>query len=203
MEEGGRGGEGGRREGAFGTRGGWRGLTQTRYRWGCGLGWQLDAAAAPSRLKVSDEKGSSLPAPPPLTASLPQPSSSVSHSCTSAPRPELLLSKSVASFSSPSPPPSAAPVLGRFSSWGTSAPSGPNKQSRAKSRAGLQSGAQLEAVAMAFLSCWQRISRVRDSSSRSLQVLHTSTGSYSCWSGMGSFRWQQSLQNTLPQFLQW
>lgn len=47
---------------------------------------------------------------------------------------------------------------------------------------------QLEAVAMAFLSCWLRISRVRDSSSRSWQVLQTSTGSYSCWSGMGSFR---------------
>lgn len=165
------------------------------------MGWQLDAAAAPSRLKVSGEKGSSLPAPPPLTASLHQPSSSVSRSCTSAPRPELLLSKSVASFSSPSPPPSAAPVLGRFFLLGHLSTIGPNKQSRAKSRVGLQSGAQLEAVAMAFLSCWQRISRVRDSSSRSLQVLHTSTGSYSCWSGMGSFRWQQSLQNTLPQFL--
>lgn len=60
---------------------------------------------------------------------------------------------------------------------------------------------QLDAVAMAFLSCWLRISRVRDSRSRSWQVLQTNTGSYSCWSGMGSFRWQQSLQNTLPQFL--
>lgn len=60
---------------------------------------------------------------------------------------------------------------------------------------------QLEAVAMGFLSCWLRISRVRDSRSRSWQALHTNTGSYSCWSGMGSFRWQQSLQNTFPQFL--
>lgn len=48
--------------------------------------------------------------------------------------------------------------------------------------------AQLEAVAMAFFSCWHRISRVRDSRSRSWQELQTSTGSYSCWSGMGSFR---------------
>lgn len=60
---------------------------------------------------------------------------------------------------------------------------------------------QLEAVAMAFFSCCEHSSRVRDSSSRSWQVLHTRTGSYSCWSGMGSFRWQQSLQNTFPQFL--
>lgn len=41
----------------------------------------------------------------------------------------------------------------------------------------LQCSAQLEAVAMAFLSCWLRISRVRDSRSRSWQVLQTSTGS--------------------------
>lgn len=47
---------------------------------------------------------------------------------------------------------------------------------------------QLEAVAMAFSSCCERSSRVRDSSSRSWQVLHTRTGSYSCWSGIGSFR---------------
>lgn len=60
---------------------------------------------------------------------------------------------------------------------------------------------QLEAEAMAFFSCCERSSRVRDSSSRSWQVLHTRTGSYSCWSGMGSFSWQHSLQNTFPQFL--
>lgn len=52
------------------------------------------------------------------------------------------------------------------------------KKSRAElCRDTLHSPAQLEAVAMAFLSCWLRISRVRDSRSRSWQVLQTSTGS--------------------------
>lgn len=63
-------------------------------------------------------------------------------------------------------------------------------QNEDRAEAGHATGrfSQLEAVAMGFLSCWLRISRVRDSRSRSWQVLQTNTGSYSCWSGMGSFR---------------
>lgn len=63
-----------------------------------------------------------------------------------------------------------------------------NDQDRAEAGHATGRFSQLEAVAMAFLSCWLRISRVRDSRSRSWQVLQTNTGSYSCWSGMGSFR---------------
>lgn len=176
-------------EGAFGTGGGWRGLTQTGYCW---------------RAEPGGKGGGGTRRDPHPDENVPthvNRQSSVSHSFTSAPHPErrLLLLRLPPQQQSWG---EARGGVGReVLPGGTSTPSGPNNQSRAESRLWAAGGAQLDAVAMAFFSCWQRISRVRDSSSKSWQVLHTSTGSYSCWSGMGSFRWQQSLQNTLPQFL--
>lgn len=100
---------------------------------------------------------------------------------------KLSLPKSNNSSSYPPPSPAAKTTAG----WGYNGALGSsvqNEQDRAEADQATRRVSQLEAVAMAFLSCWLRISRVRDSRSRSWQVLQTSTGSYSCWSGMGSFR---------------
>lgn len=105
--------------------------------------------------------------------------------CISVSKPSLPKSNN----SSPSlpPPPAAKTTAG----WGYNRVLGSSvqkEQDRAEAGHATRRFSQLEAVAMAFLSCWLRISRVRDSRSRSWQVLQTNTGSYSCWSGMGNFR---------------
>lgn len=192
-------GEGWGRRGRCGSRlwGGVAGRRRRRRR-------RQDAAALQARTRPPSERRG-LGLPPSQLGTSPRPSLSAQF----VPGAERLLQAK--QFLPPSFGPAVTAAVsgvgggGGGSGSGRGARASPSAQTLGTAGRGHAVGqlSQLEAVAMGFLSCWLRISRVRDSSSRSWQVLHTSTGSYSCWSGIGSFRWQQSLQNTLPQFLQW